>query len=182
MSADGKWACSMDIQGWISSGHVPDIRDVSSQVRFQISKSPDIHKAGHECTRGWPGSVPTGIWVPNVTPRSVKILSHGSPGSASQKPTGQTSTHRYLPWWILMGTHRYPYQEVKESIYISSQSTLTDYYATIRLWLCCFCRFLLLLRAFGLILKWIDDSFFQNHTFQLEPRSQNSSRTCRIVR
>ena len=43
MSADGKWACSMDIQGRISSGHVQDIRDVSSQVGFQISKSPDIH-------------------------------------------------------------------------------------------------------------------------------------------
>ena len=41
-----------------------------------------------------PDLYPRVFWVLNVTPRSVKILSHGSPGAASQKPMGQ---------WVLIG-------------------------------------------------------------------------------
>jgi len=66
-----------------------------------------ISKAGHECTRGWPRSVPTGIWAPNFAPRSVKILSHGSPGAASQKPMGQrvpTGIANDGSLWVLTGT------------------------------------------------------------------------------
>jgi hypothetical protein len=37
---------------------------------------------------GDPDPYPRVFWVPNVTPGSVKILSHGSPGSVGQKPMG----------------------------------------------------------------------------------------------
>jgi len=84
--------------GW--SRHNRDICEFTSDTGFlEISPSADgpgispkcrgNPRAGHECTHGWPGSVPTGIWAPNLAPRSVKILSHGSPGAVSQKPMGQ---------------------------------------------------------------------------------------------
>jgi hypothetical protein len=38
---------------------------------------------------GDPDPYPRVFWAPNVTPGSVKIFSHGSPGAASQKPMGQ---------------------------------------------------------------------------------------------
>ena len=38
---------------------------------------------------GDPDPYPRVFWVLNVTPGSVKIFSHGSPGAVSQKPMGQ---------------------------------------------------------------------------------------------
>ena len=44
---------------------------------------------GTSALAGDPDPYPRVFWALNVTPRSVKILSHGSPGAASQKPMGQ---------------------------------------------------------------------------------------------
>ena len=66
-------------------------------------------------------------------------------------------------------------------IQVLLQTTLINHYAVVRLWLCCFHHFYLLLWASGLIHKQINNSCFQDHPFQLRPRSQNSSSTGRII-
>ena len=46
-------------------------------------------RLGTSALAGDPDPYPWVFWAPNVTPRSVKILSHGSPRAVSQKPVGQ---------------------------------------------------------------------------------------------
>ena len=62
--------------------------------------------------------------------------------SRKSKTHGSTGTHRYCQWQILTSTHRYTHeylhQKPKKIINIVQfllQTTLIDYYATVRLWL-----------------------------------------------
>jgi gag-polypeptide of LTR copia-type len=69
-------------------------------------------RLGTSALVGNPDPYPRVFWAPNVTPGSVKIFSHGSPGAASQKPMGQrvpTGITNDRSSWVLtgipMGTH-----------------------------------------------------------------------------
>jgi hypothetical protein len=57
-------------------------------VAFEDKASPGV-RLGMSALMGDPDPYPQVFCMPNVTPRSAKILSHGSPGAVSQKPVGQ---------------------------------------------------------------------------------------------
>ena len=75
----------------------------TGEVTYGAAVSEQDHhniKAGHGCTLGLPGSLPTGIFRQKCIPGSAGILSHGSPGPTGILPTGHRSTG-------IKGTYRY---------------------------------------------------------------------------
>jgi len=60
-------------------------------------------RAGHECTRGWPGSVPTGILGAKCHTQIREDSFPRITRSRESKTHGSTGTHRYFPMIDIYG-------------------------------------------------------------------------------